>query len=220
MSADAVSGRAPGLRRLLSRARRPLTGATFCSGHPSHAGDGPDEVPADDRHGHEHEHGAERDGRRGAIVPPGPYMPPTMRSAAQDGDHARRSDRHEAREARRRQRGALLQRRHRRHARGARRRDDRREQRDDDAHGERDDDGARLQHEPAVRDVDAGGLEQLVHAGGDAEPGEQAEHARRSTPITSASPVMLAEHLARATRRARAAWRTRGAAAPRSSRTR
>ena len=33
--ADAVAAVRPGLRMLLSRARRPLTGESFCSGHPS-----------------------------------------------------------------------------------------------------------------------------------------------------------------------------------------
>ncbi len=41
MSAAAVSAVRLGLRRLLSRARRPLTGASFCSGHPSQAASGP-----------------------------------------------------------------------------------------------------------------------------------------------------------------------------------
>ena len=41
MSAAAVSAVRLGLRRLLSRASRPLTGAIFCSGQPSPAASGP-----------------------------------------------------------------------------------------------------------------------------------------------------------------------------------
>ena len=37
MSAEAVAAVRPGLRTVLSRARRPLTGASFCSGQPSTA---------------------------------------------------------------------------------------------------------------------------------------------------------------------------------------
>ena len=124
------------------------------------------------------------------VVLPGPYMPATIArapSTRDDGGDVRR----EAREARRRQRRALLQRRHGRHARGARGRDDGREQRDDDAHGERDDDRARRQHEPAVRDVDVGRLEEPKDPGGDRRVRRGCRAAEARMPITSASPVIV-----------------------------
>ena len=79
MSADAVAAVRPGLRTLLSRASRPLTGETFCSGHPSAPAMGRMRYRLTIATATKTSTAPRAMMPRRCVVPPGPNMPPTMK---------------------------------------------------------------------------------------------------------------------------------------------
>ncbi len=81
MSAEAVAAVRPGLRTVLSRARRPLTGASFCSGQPSTAAMGRTTYLLTMATARKTSTAPRAMVPRRVVVPPGPNMPPTMNRA-------------------------------------------------------------------------------------------------------------------------------------------
>ena len=78
MSADAVAAVRAGLRTVLSRASRPLTGASFCSGQPSAPASGLMRYLLEMATATKTSTAPKAIVPRREVVVPGPYMPPMM----------------------------------------------------------------------------------------------------------------------------------------------